>query len=228
MHGAGREGGAAQRSVQVLTVNDCFVQFDVNNTKGADSSKMENAMACASSYQMDMPHAMQIVFFREKAKELAIFLMVDEFVNFVGAGGQLSGLSEVSSLKDDLDTVVSEVVGESLCAMMKLSVKDAKQGKAVLTELADKLAGDDVGLEPSTRSEIAQLAAALGLELEVANRAKESISKNIAKPDYTGVFKLVSEVALWQSLMTCGDDSIAEVFLLFNKTNKQIRFFIVQ
>ena len=210
---------SAQRSVQVLTVNDCVVQFDVSNTKGVDTSKMENAMACASSYQMDMPHAMQIVFFREKAKELAIFLMVDDFVNFVGAGGQLSGLSEVSSLKDDLDTVVTEVVGESLYAMMKLSVKDAKQGKAVLTELADKLAGDDVGLEPSTRSEIAQLAAALGPDVEAANRAKESIRNNIAKPDYTGVFKLVSEVALWQSLMTCGDDSSAEDFYCSIKVN---------
>jgi hypothetical protein len=115
---------------KVLTIQDSLVQFDVTSNKDGDASKMENCMACMASYSIDLPNAMQILFFREKSADLARFGMVDELVEFMHVQeGQLCDLHS-KDLSSDLDSVYAEVIAECLAVLLSSNAKDLKKQRA--------------------------------------------------------------------------------------------------
>jgi hypothetical protein len=210
---------------KVTTMHDTLVQFDLSSNKGGDASKMENCMGCMASYSIDTPNAMQVVFFREKSVDLARWGMVDEMVDFMDVhAGQLSDLQK-TELSSDLDSVYAEVIAECLAILLSNTTKEFKIVTGMLRDFTGKLSRDEVGIEPSTRTQLAEFAIALGYGEHSAADCKAAQIAVVAKVQdgsYAGVLKLAVDTEMWGNLfldttVVCG--GIEDFTILFSRSH---------
>ena len=210
---------------KVMTMYDTLVQFDLSSSKGGDASKMENCMACLASYSIDTPNAMQVIFFREKSVDMARWGMVDELVDFMDVhAGQLSDLHK-TELSFDVDSVYAEVIAECLATLLSNTIKDFNSVMGMLRDFTGKLSRAEVGIEPSTRTELAEFAVALGYGGHSAadcQAARIAVVAKVQDGSYAGVLKLVADTEMWGQLFldtTIVSGGIEDFTMLFARSH---------
>ena len=210
---------------KVTTMHDTLVQFDLSSSKGGDASKMENCMGCLTSYSIDTPNAMQVIFFREKSVDLARWGMVDEMVDFMDVhAGQLSDLHK-TELSFDVDSVYAEVIAECLATLLSNTTKEFNIVTGMLRDFTGKLSRAEVGIEPSTRTQLAEFAIALGYGGHSAadcQAAQIAVVAKVQDGSYAGVLKLAVDTEMWGNLFldtTIVSGGIEDFTMLFARSH---------
>ena len=114
-------------------------------------------------------------------------------VDFMDAhAGQLSDLQK-TTLSSDLDSVYAEVIAECLATLLSNTTKDFKIVTGMLRDFTGKLSRDEVGIEPSTRAQLAEFAIALGYGEHSAadcQAAQIAVVATVQSDEYAGVLSL--------------------------------------
>ena len=197
---------------------DCLTQFNMRGKAVGDAGKMENVLSCLSSYNMEVPVAFQICFFREKTQDLLRFRKVDDFISFCSMkGGYMSDMD--SSLRSDLDAIALDSMDEALGTFLKVLIASSGQLKAEaiaeLADLATKLADEELGFLPSLHEEMRLMATVISIgdssaTMQERQDAKAKLNDKLCADDYVGVLRTISKSEHWASLLAVVDGPAAK------------------